>query len=75
MILDKIKSLIVDQLDVNADDITLDTNIRKDLGADSLDLVEMFMNFESEFDIIVDDDEAANLVTIKDVIALIEKKK
>lgn len=75
MILDKIKALIVDQLDVDANDITENTNIRKDLGADSLDLVEMFMNFESEFDIIVDDDEAANLITIKDVIALIEKKK
>ena len=69
---DKIKDMIVDQLDVEADEVTMDANIQEDLGADSLDTVELIMEFEKEFHISIPDDQAEKIGTVGDAIAYIE---
>ena len=51
---DKIKDMIVDQLDVEADEVTMDANIQEDLGADSLDIVDLIMAVEDEFEVKID---------------------
>ena len=53
---DKIKDMIVDQLDVEADEVTMDANIQEDLGADSLDIVDLIMAVEDEFEVKIDGD-------------------
>jgi len=73
-ILDKLKEMVSEQLRIEKDKINLDTDIYKGLGADSLDLVELLMNVEAEWDIIVDDSEVADLHLISDVVELIIKK-
>ena len=60
--LEKIREVIAEQLDVNPDEITEDTNLQDDLGADSLDIVELVMAFESE-----------NIATVKDIMDLMKK--
>lgn len=72
MVFEKIKSLLAEQLDVDENDITMDSAIMEDLGADSLDVVEMLMALEEEFEISIPDDEAVNLKTIGDVVQYIE---
>ena len=74
MILEKLKAMVKEQLDIDVDGVTAATDIKKDLGLDSLDIVEILMSAEEEWGIIVDDDETTNLHTVGDVIALIEKK-
>lgn len=69
--LDKIKEVVVDQLGVDADQVTLSANFVDDLGADSLDTVELIMAFEEEFDIEIPDTEAEKIKTVQDVITYI----
>lgn len=71
-ILEKVKSIIVGQLDVSEDQITLESKFIEDLGADSLDTVELIMAFEEEFDISIEDEEAEKLTTVGDVVRYIE---
>jgi acyl carrier protein len=71
-ILAKVKSIIVGQLDVSEDQITPESKFIEDLGADSLDTVELIMAFEEEFDISIEDEEAEKLTTVGDVIRYIE---
>ncbi|MGE4291254.1 MAG: acyl carrier protein [Desulfovibrio sp.] len=71
----KVKDIIVDQLGVNADEITEDASFVEDLGADSLDLTELIMAMEEEFDIEIDDEEAQKIAKVKDAINYIEKNK
>ena len=66
--LDKIKSIVVDQLGVDEDQVTEDASFVDDLGADSLDTVELIMAFEEEFDIEIPDEDAQKIKTVKDVI-------
>lgn len=73
MIFDKVKSIIVDQLDVDEDKVTLNANIQDDLGADSLDIVDLVMSFEDEFDLEIPDDEVENIKTVGDVVKYIEE--
>ena len=73
--LDKIKSIVVDQLGVDEDQVTEDASFVDDLGADSLDTVELIMAFEEEFDIEIPDDDAQNIKTVKDVMEYIEAKQ
>lgn len=70
---DKVAGLIADQLGLNASDITAESDIIKDLGADSLDVVQMLMGLEEEFGITVSEDEANGLKTVGDIVALVEK--
>lgn len=73
MIFDKVKSIIVDQLDVDEDKVTLNSNIQDDLGADSLDIVDLVMSFEDEFDLEIPDDQVENIKTVGDVVKYIEE--
>ncbi len=74
VILQKLKQMVQDQLDINVDKVTPETNIKQDLGLDSLDIVEILMSVEEEWGIVIDDSETASIETVGDVIALIEKK-
>ena len=74
MVFEKVKSIIVDQLDVEEDKVTMDANIQEDLGADSLDVVDLVMSFEEEFDIEIPDDQVENIKTVGDVVKYIEDK-
>ena len=70
---EKVRSIIVDQLGVESDKVTADAKFIEDLGADSLDTVELVMAFEENFDIEVPDEEAEKLQSVADVVANIEK--
>lgn len=69
----KVTSIIVDQLDVNEDQVTLEAKFIEDLGADSLDVVELVMAFEEEFDIEVPEEDAEKLLSVGDVVTYIEE--
>ena len=70
----KVKDIIVEQLGVNAEEVTRDASFIDDLGADSLDTVELVMAFEEEFNAEIPDEEAEKLKTVGDVIEYISKK-
>ncbi len=70
----KVIELIAGQLNIKASDITVDKKILEDLGADSLDVVEMLMALEEEFGVNVPTEEATNLITVGDVINAIASK-
>lgn len=72
MILEKIQNILAEQLEVPADSITAETNIVDDLGADSLDVVELIMSVEDEFGISVSDEDAAELTTVGKLVEYIE---
>ena len=72
--LEKIMDLLAKQLRIDVNTLSPETNIVEDLGADSLDIVEMFMASEENFGITVSDEEAVTLKTISDVADFIEKK-
>lgn len=71
---DKVKDIIVEQLGVNPEQVTPAAKFIEDLGADSLDTVELVMAFEEEFNVEVPDEEAEKLQTVGDVIKYIEDK-
>lgn len=68
MIEQKIQEIVKETLGISAENVTLDADIRKDLDADSIDIVEMMLSLESEFDIKFDGVEASAIVTVQDVI-------
>lgn len=70
---EKVRSIIVEQLGIESDKVTADAKFIEDLGADSLDTVELVMAFEENFDIEVPDEEAEKLQSVADVVAYIEK--
>ena len=72
---DRVKDIIVDQLGVNADQVNPEAKFVEDLGADSLDTVELVMAFEEEFDVEVPDEEAEKLQSVGDVITYINNAK
>ena len=67
MVFDKVKKIIVDQLDVEEDKVTEAASITVDLGADSLDVVDLVMSFEEEFDIEIPDDQVEKIKTVGDI--------
>ena len=69
----KIKAIIVDKLGVDEAEVTDSANFTNDLGADSLDTVELIMELEKEFDIQIPDDKAENITTVKDAISFVEE--
>ena len=68
----RVKDIIVDKLSVEENEVTPAAEFSKDLGADSLDTVELIMEFEKEFDITIPDEEAEKITTVGDAIAYIE---
>lgn len=73
--LEQLKVIIAEELGVDTNDITLESHIINDLGADSLDVVELIMALEDAFEIEVSDSDAQSLKTVSDVIKYIEKLK
>ena len=71
-IFDRVKKIVVDRLGVTEDTVTMDAGFTEDLGADSLDTVELVMAFEEEFGLEIPDEEAEKLQTVGDAIAYIQ---
>ena len=71
----KVVSIIVDKLGVEENEVVNEASFTNDLGADSLDTVELIMEFEKEFDIQIPDDQAENIVSVGQAIEFIEKSK
>ena len=72
---EEIKSAIVEALNVKEDEVTPEANLRDDLGIDSLDAVELVMELEDTFSVKIEDSEAQNFVTVKDIVDFIETAK
>ena len=75
MIFDKIKDIIIEQLQVEESDVNMDTNLMKDLSADSLDAVEIIMAIEDEYVIEIPDEEAEKMQTVGDLVRYVEENK
>ncbi len=73
-IAEKVTSIIVEKLGVEESDVVSDASFTNDLGADSLDTVELIMEFEKEFDITISDEEAENIATVGDAVSYLEEK-
>lgn len=74
MVFEKMKKILAEQLDADIDSITLETDIQDDLGADSLDVVEMLMSIEDEFEIEIPDEKIEGLKTVGQVVEYIQEK-
>ena len=74
MTLDKIKGIIAEQLGVDEEEVKLETNLAKDLEADSLDAVEIIKAIEEEFDIEVPDEDAEKFATVNDIVSYVEAR-
>ncbi|MCH8557868.1 MAG: acyl carrier protein [Balneolia bacterium] len=72
---DKVKAIIVEKLGVDEADVTEAANFTNDLGADSLDTVELIMEFEKEFDVSIPDEDAENIATVGDAVKYLADKK
>ena len=75
MVLEKVKKILAEQFDVEEEKITPDTLISNDLGADSLDVVDLLMSIEDEFEVEVPDDEIENIKTVEDLVKYIENNQ
>ena len=75
MTFDKIKNILAEQLDVDADTLTMETDIGKDLNADSLDVVDLIMTFEDEFNTEFLEEDAESLKTVADIVNYIESNQ
>lgn len=74
MIFEKLKQILAEQFEVeDANTLNMDTNIAEDLGADSLDVVEVLMSIEDEFEVEIPDEEIENIKTIGDLVTYLEK--
>ena len=74
MVFEKIREIIMEQLNVGQDDVTMDTHLMKDLEADSLDAVEIIMAIEDEFEIEIPDDDAEKFQNVSDIVRFVEEK-
>ena len=72
MVLEKVKAILGEQFDVEEDKITADTDLQEDLGADSLDVVDLLMSIEDEFEVEVPDEEIENIKTVGSLVSYIE---
>lgn len=75
MIFERIKEILADQLDSDIDAMSIESDIANDLGADSLDVVELLMAIEDEFEVEIPDEEIENIKTIGDLVKYIENNK
>lgn len=72
---EKVKEIVVEQLGVDAAEVNIDSTFIDDLGADSLDIVELIMAFEEEFSVEIPDEVAEKIKTVRDAVELIDKEK
>ncbi len=73
MVLEKVKAILSSQFDVEEDSITPETNIADDLNADSLDVVDLLMSLEDEFDVEIPDEQAEHIRTVGELVSYIEE--
>ena len=73
MVFEKVKNIITEQLGIDEKDVKLESAFIEDLGADSLDIVELIMAMESEFDMEIEDDEVEDISTVEDVVNYIKE--
>lgn len=73
MVFEKVREIICDQLEVDEDVVTLDAILLEDLGADSIDLADLVMTFEDEFDMEISDEALENIKTVSDIVKFIEE--
>lgn len=73
-VLERVSKVVVDRLGVDESEVKLEASFRDDLGADSLDVVELVMEFEEEFDMQIDDEDAEKIATVGDAVNFIESK-
>lgn len=74
MIFDEIKEILAEQFDVDIDSITLETNLDEDLGADSLDAIDIVMSIEDQYSIEVPDEVITSIKTVEDIVSFVESK-
>ena len=72
MVFERVREIICDQLDVDEEDVTMDSSIAEDFGADSLDVVDLIMSLEEEFDKEIPDEDVENIKTVGDIVRYIE---
>lgn len=72
MVFEKVRDIVVEQLDVDENDVTMESAIVDDLGADSLDVVDLVMSIEEEFDVEIPDEEVENIKTVGDIVKYVE---
>lgn len=72
MVFEKVKVILAEQFDVEEDTITMDTNLEEDLSADSLDVVDLLMSIEDEFEIEIPDEEIDSIRTVAELVSYIE---
>lgn len=72
-VFDRVRDIVVEELGVEPEEVTMEASFLEDLGADSLDIVELIMAFEEEFDLEIPDEEAENIGTVADVVEYIEE--
>ena len=73
MLFEKVQAALAQQFEMDPESITLDTNLIDDIGADSLDIVELIMSLEDEFGITISDEDAAQLYTVRRIVDYLEK--
>jgi acyl carrier protein len=74
MVFEKVKKILSEQLEIEEDKITIDSDLVEDLKADSLDIVELIMDLEQEFDLEIPDEDLPKVNTVRDVVEYIENK-
>lgn len=72
MIFEKVKAIIAEELGIEEDDIKLESDLTDDLGADSLDAIELIMEIEAQFDCEIDDSEATKIKQVSDIVSYLE---
>ncbi len=72
MIFESVRDTLAEQFEIDPSEITMDTNLIDDIGADSLDVVELIMTLEDTYGITISDEEAANLVTVRKIVDFLE---
>ena len=75
MIFEKIRTILCQQLDLEEDVVTMESSIAEDLGADSLDIVDLLMSIEDEFEVEIPDEQIENIKTVGDVVSYIEANR
>ena len=73
MSFEKVKAILVEELDLDADEVTVESKIKEDLGADSLDMVDLIMSIEDAFDVKVAESDAASIQTVGDIVNYIDQ--
>ncbi len=73
MVFEKVREILCDQLDLEEDTVTMESSLAEDLGADSLDLVDLLMSLEDEFDTEIPDEEIENIKTVGNLVKYIEQ--